>query len=279
MVVRAIQLVPEDAVVQRVAAQQAGLVHVVDDRWPAPAARAPRPSRRAHRRSRSRRAETAGRAGSPLTTRTLPIPPDRSGARGCARRGFSCQPPCPPAASPAPAASERDVLDEPLPRDYSAANSRGHGGGSAPSRDGWSQGSRNAGGLVHRWLLGGVALSTLMLVACTRGAAPAAAPPATAGASAAAVTRDVTVRVAHVSAPTSLYEMDAQDYGTRSRPRAAAGSRFRPSRTLSLASSRSWSSRPSWAPWRWSSARRSSRASCPSSRCSTCPSCSRTAPR
>src|SRR3954465_2906997 len=124
----------------------------------------------------------------------------------------------PSGSSPARAASERDILDEPLPRDYSAANSRGHGAGSAPSRDGWSQGSRNAGGLVHRWLLGGVALSTLMLVACTRGAAPAAAPPATAGgsasagASAAAVTRDVTVRVAHVSAPTSLYEMDAQDY-------------------------------------------------------------------
>src|SRR4051812_35340565 len=130
----------------------------------------------------------------------------------------------PSGSSPARAASERDILDEPLPRDYSAANSRGHGGGSAPSRDGWSQGSRNAGGLVHRWLLGGVALSTLMLVACTRGAAPAA-PPATAGASAAAVTRDVTVRVAHVSAPTSLYEMDAQDYGTR--VEAASGGRIK----------------------------------------------------
>src|SRR5205823_10604095 len=68
----------------------------------------------------------------------------------------------------------------------------------------------------------GLALATLVLAACTPTGAPAQKPqaapaqpaPESAG-QAPALARDVSVRIGHVGAPTSLYEMDAQDYAKR----------------------------------------------------------------
>src|SRR4051812_40689536 len=80
---------------------------------------------------------------------------------------------------------------------------------------------------MNRWLVRGLGLVTLVLAACTPTGAPAAKPqpapaqqapaqpaPGQAG-QAPALTRDVTVRIGHVGANSSLYEMDAQDYAKR----------------------------------------------------------------
>src|SRR5438105_3689177 len=79
--------------------------------------------------------------------------------------------------------------------------------------------ARTRGVAMRSWLVQGLALATLVLAACTPTGAPAQKPqaapaqpaPESAG-QAPALARDVSVRIGHVGAPTSLYEMDAQDY-------------------------------------------------------------------
>ena len=80
---------------------------------------------------------------------------------------------------------------------------------------------------MRRWLLRGLALVTLVLTACTSTGAPASKPQPAGDqpAQASALTRDASVRIGHVGAPSSLLEMDAQDYAKRAEQ--ASGGRIK----------------------------------------------------